>query len=53
MTARSVGRIPMKAEILDSEVHVARKFAMSSSSFESCNVEVAPFSRLLLGVPGG
>ena len=53
MTARPVGRIPLKAGILDAEVHVVRKFAMSSSSFECCNAEVAPFGRSLLGVPGG
>ena len=53
MTARSVGKIPMKAGILDLEVHVARKFAMSSSSFECCNAEVTPFGRSLLEVSGG
>lgn len=53
MIVRLVGRILMKVEIFDLEVYVVRKFVMLSLFFESCNVEVVFFSRLLLGVFGG
>lgn len=52
-STRSVGRILILAGICVSEVQVAREFAMSRSSVEYCNKEVAAFGSSLSRVSGG